>query len=1104
MRNDLTQNFIDAMGANPRTPLQYMIFHFSLGDIYVSDRELIVDGNICLPIVENWGDIITSGSDISDLIQETLELQVSLLNTKPHSFGDNFIYQEPINLKVSIYQTFENLDIIDRALIGVFVIQDHFELSESSRIITLDLVTENMVFSDNIGDILTKENYPNALDSDVNKGIDLIIGSPGEVQTLCVKTPKKCTLKGTILKLNTIANVYENLNDLNFEQVGYIVIEKEILGYASRDEDTFTITERGAFGTIPKEHRTGSEILEYITDHTFIIGKGPLQSISNIKVGGLPFEGNYSTDLTSDVATIVFPTQPQFERFSRSARDIDIEFDTTVIGNNTAWQPHYSYSPDERAKGAVVSKIYPQLAIRQENATEDIGELIRAFLVVEHWATNVYENDVVSVWVEGLGEVGNLSKPNPKDIADLQATINIDHDHVHRTGGIHGHGFNNPSISTVNPAHNHPISATGTTYTDSTGGYSLPHTVYPHFTNVWSHVGTGTRSITFKFSVPSTVTSQRVNIALYAGGVKEAWIYVGNEKVLLVEEWNATTKNVWIDLIPRRTQITFYWTRYTGTVGAKIIIRAFTLESTKPPEVDNRITEIDSSLSNDANVLNQNVGTDGRGIKDSDDVVGLSTGNRPLEDIVTSSSSRSLVESFDLTKHLESINWNWFANREIRLIYNGSTNNADIVITRAYFKGEYREREIVNTNNVTLEPVGSIPNRPDLTIQHILNEIAGMPLSKMESIYDPFYIGGDIPGTQFDIAASKYIDLNYQLDGVISAKDSIGDVLKNILKQCRSRIIWSAGKIKLGLREKAQNWEPIREIGKTDTQLKSIKIEKERVDRLRNDIDLFFNFDRISNNDEEESFNSTVSLKDQNSIDKHGKKKNNKDWFFDLVRSESMARDLLDYYLWRYGESSTIYKFTSYLPHFDIEKGDIVRFTSDFLKTSKVPVRILENKRIFGSGKNNKINTIEFIAESIRLNKIHLVLEDTLNVQGSIDIDYSYNPLFVDEILLEEKLSFSTILNLTDNLTVEESLNTRLDFILNFSDTATLYETFGGNHILNLADNLFLNDSIFYAEALAGFGLDAFGTSPFGSAFQNNIDFQSTLVVEEEIQIIIN
>lgn len=1072
MRNDLTAPFLAAMAAEYRVPIQLVVFHFVLlGDVYLSDRDITVNGILYKGLVENWGELRTSGG--LDDVSGTMEMNLTIWNGGDNPFSEFFLSEDPMNVFVDIYQTFDGLAPEDMAIIGHFVIQDPIEYSENSRLLSLDLVTTNMRYFAQVGSLLTLEDFPYALESDVNKPIGLIVGDCGFVSALCSSTPPRCTQSGSILKLPTIINVLEDLDGLLFPSTGFIQIDAEILAYSSRTSTSFTISIRGYGASIAVDHSDGSEIIRAQVDIEYIVGQGPIDSITQVKVKGQVPTVPYTVHPEENPAVIRFQEQPTYTEFSRGARSTDVDFDATA-GDNTAYQPHYAYDKVFRSYGAIIDKSHRKLSILQQDSALDDGEVVRVFLALEHWATKVYANDICQVFVDGLF-LGNLSKPNPSDIITISGDVDIDHPHDHITGGIHDHNFGNPGLDTYNPSHDHPTSLTSEVKDGSSTGlpYSIP--------------GYSGGSKTFYYAGQYNVISKSIFInfrQLGTGAVTLSWggIFTGGSI-----SWDSSDKAVSQNVnVPASTTSVKLSVASSGVVGSYVKVYEITLTTIKTGYIDYRQTAIDTSHTSTGDVYNQGIDTGSIPIKDKGDVDSLSIANRQLENIATTTSSKPVLEKFDITKHLQNVSWDWLQGKDIDIIYQGSANNAQVVITYAYFEVEYRQKQIRTTDDVSAYVVGSIESRPDAVIQYLLTEKAKVPANKLGSVWRSIPIWYDVEvwddleiwqdegqvagvpfGALFEEASAWFNFRSYTIDGVVKGNLSVKDAIVNLTFQTRSKLQWQSGLAKLVILRKTDNWAIAKELGPEILQLRSLSAERTVSSEIINKIDLFYDLDKLSAVEGEGAYNKTAYETDIVSINKNGEKKGDSLFMFDLIRASSMAEDIVDYYIWLFGETRTLYGFNTYLPNFDIEKSDYVSISSTgFGKLNKLPVTIRDSIRIFGSGKNSSINKISMLGESIRHKDFIDFEEDYIICSDNLDIDFGTDLSFDDIVNISDILSINQGKFFEDEVIFSDSLSSLSIFREQPEETIITQDELSAHHKIVLDDEVIINESFTLAQEL--------------------------------------
>jgi len=1101
MRNDLTADFLAKMANDYRKPIQVAVFHFqNLGDILLSDRDIVIGGKLYKGLIEEWGELSSVGNENSE--SGTMQMTLSIWNGGEEPFSTNFFFENPTDVFVDVYQTFDGLQESDLAIIGHFVAQDPIEYSESSQLVQIDLVTTNMRYFGQVGELLTLNNYPYALVSDVNKSIDLIVGNCGQVKALCSSSPPRATQSGSILKkTGTTLNVQEDsLDDLGFLQAGYLQIDAEILRYNSRTKKSFYITERGVDGTIATDHSDGMVIIQAKKDIEYIVGLGPIASITDVRVKGQIPKESYDVYPNENPAKIVFHRQPTYIEYSKGARNIEVDFDA-VSPNNKAYQPHYSYDRNFRSFGALINKTHSPLAVLQFTPALDDGEVVRAFLAVEHWATDVYNNDRVDVWVDGIGVVGSLARPNPADVAQFKAEVDIDHEHDHVAGGNHDHGFVNPSISNNDLTHGHPESSvSGGTFEDG-GNVGLPYVIYCYDQDHWLQLGYAGYSGIIRQSVRIKFRKVGVGQVHLRGGGS---IYSGN---IMTWAENDMTVDQSIQLYPNTgkaySQLTLY-IRPGGVVGGNITITEMTLITEIAGSIKYGTSNNRAVLAANAIVNKQLVDATGIAIKSKDDVDPLLTANRQLENIVTKSSIRSVVQKFDLTDFLTNISWQWLTNKEVQLRYTGTVDTVDVVVTYIYFDVEYRQKRVTATDEVTATVSGLIENRPDSVIQYLLTEKANVPLGDLSSVFkeipkwddditwndltvwvDEGQVSGDVPlGAAFQEAAKWFHYNNYTIDGVISGSLSVKDAIKKITWQTRSRLIWQNGKAKLAVDMISDSWQFAKDIPISDIQLKSFSAKLSGIDRLYNAIDIFYSFDRITNVKGTDSYNSTASRRDLLSIDKHGERRQDDLFMFDLVRNQAMAESIADYYIWFYGESTTIYSLISYLKHFDLEKSDYVTISSyRFDRIKKLPVVIKEIIRSFGSGKTKRINTFNLLCESIRQVMLNSHQEDIVEVTDALKIIFGFIFHFDDVVNVTDDLLIIGGKGFESEVFITDIFESEIWFKPSLLETVLAVSELTMNLTLALNSSLKVSDDVQVSDE-KGFGAMGFGAPDgFGVKF---------------------
>ncbi|MDH4320854.1 MAG: hypothetical protein OEV73_05070 [Desulfobulbaceae bacterium] len=1008
MRSDLTAGFLAAMSSASRKPRQLLVFHFEAGDVFLSDQEITLGGITYQPLVEDWGELTEAGDPESEVTGGIRQMTITLWNGGNKPFSDHFLGEDPENVDVDLYQWFDGLTDADKALLDRLVVQDPIEFDENSRLLKLDLVSIGMRYDARIGMVLTRDEWPYALEAHLGKTIDMILGAPGQVKTVCAKTAPQATLDGSIISSSITIAVRENLNELGFPAAGEIQIDEEHIYYSARTASAFTASIRGYRSTEKADHSDGAPVIQRIFDHTYLVGQGPLQSITNVKVAGYPAPASiYSVNAASNPARITFNQKPYSVQFAPSSSLENVTFDDVGPGN-TAFQPHNAFDEDANTSSAMISRNYPVLALVQVNANVNLGQIVRARLVVHHWETNYYLNDHVEVWVEGANVIGNLSRPSSDDNLVLKAEVDIDHPHDHETGGQHDHPFADPWIGTNNPSHDHPLAASEGRAGNSEYGSYGPY----GFSSSGGGVSDELLATIWFNNLYHTATSSVINLNIVSTYTGTAQIYY----IKVVTEWGQTV--TFNDLPPDFSgTLTInggswpyiasnqnYWVKVymylyvnNGSISIKIINPLIKYDA-KVSLTDSRTTAVSAYINQSGDVSYTQNDIKGLPIKDKDDVQKLLTDNRPLEILSKQTPTRTIIDKFDLTDFV-SVTWAWYTGRDVQLRYIGTTDDVKIFIPHMYFEVEYRARTRVFSDEVSAEVVGGVlpSNRPDTVIKTLLTGKADLPAELVDT-------------ASFNAAGARFDSLGYALDGILPGSLTVREAIKKICLQSRARFMWSAGLAKLRVRDIQADWSGDRLLLPDNLALRSLTARRTRVDALVNVVELFYGRDHTAAETGREAYTGSVSVRDNLSIQKHGEHANADRWLFDLVADGDQAASLADFYLAALSTPSTIYEFLAYLDQFDLERGDHLQVTSSgFNQMRKTPMEILSADRVFGSGKGRRINRIRikainwfYLLKSLTLNNGVSAIDSLIGVLGKyLELADGVQPVDLLKILIE-------------------------------------------------------------------------------------------------------
>jgi len=1056
-RTDLSAAFKAAYGADFRSPRQLLVFKFpDAGNVYVSDQPLgAADGlaNEYLPIVESWGDLKDSSDPTSTDSGEITQMSLTLWNGGTNPFSDYFLAEYPENVEVELYQWFAGLAESDKAMIDRFVVQDPIEFDEASRLLKLDLVSISVKYDQPVGDILTKEEWPYAADSDIGKGIPVAFGNPGQIPTLKAKTVQKLRLKGSILKNTMSIQVYENLNDLAFPTSGTVLIDEEKIRYSGRTSSALTVIQRG-YLTTAAEHLDKREVIQVITDHTFLLYAGPVAAIFNVQILGYPAPSTiYTVRPDLNPARIIFSEKPWVKKFGESTRFLEMQFDS-VTASNSALQPANAYDAADLATAACIKPSNPVLALLQATTNTNRGEILRAYLAVEHWSSGQILSDFCEVWVSGIGVVGRLSRPNPNDEIEIDADVDVDHGHNHEIGGEHIHNFTQPAIPVTDPQHPHSGSVSGGTVVDGgdmafphveinyhSGPYPPSYTVYIHYLSQGSVIS---KSLRFRANM-----ADYSFVEIYTGYTTFRW------------EYGVSAIDQVLNIAPGVNTIGIHF-GHTNVVGARFQILEATLSTNISGSIYANKTNVTASANGGA-VKDTGV----VGVKEADDVDDLTTANREVNINDQSNPTRTVVNLFDLTNYVN-FNWGWFTGREIRVTYSNYLDNQSIYILHAFFDVEYVPTEVVYSDEVTAEVTSAIDYiRPDLAVKKLLTTRAGAMYDDFDNIHS------------FGNMAFAFGVLGYRLDGLIDAGVTVREAVKQICYQCHSRVFTSSGKIKMVLRTDPTGRRTTANLTASDLQLRSIMVARQPLREVSNKIQLFYKRDWAASDTSSSGYLDSVTKEDAGSISRFGLKTRKDSYNFDLIRDPAMAASVADFYLMSDAWPSAFFTFSAYLKHFSLEKEDILTVSSAFNQMNKVPMVIRSIDRIFGSGKNKSMNLLRIVAENFFYVIVKMSQADTVLIMDALSMMITEIGEYAEALHIIDNLIAQLDLRKADEAILSEALLSVWEIRKELAEAVTASAAVLTDSAFPRADSVSFSD-ITETWSVYGFGSGGFGIIPFG------------------------
>lgn len=1027
------------------------VFHFpKAGDKYLSDQALgAADGlsNEYEALIEDWGNLADSGSPRDPYSGEIRQMSVSIWNGGSPPFSDCFHEEDPENVVVDLYQWAKGLPESSMAIIDRFVCQDPISTDEVSRLLRLDLVSLPMRYDGPVGDVIKLQDWPNCKEEDLGKYVQAVIGSPGYVRSLCVRTAPKATLCGSILDDTTEIVANEDLDAEGFDQAGTIQIGSERITYSSRTDFSFFISQRGAGGTIAAEHLNQEEIQQHVGDFTYVFSVGPVSGIGNLKVAGALAPGSiYTAYPELNPARVVFSEKPYGLDYSRGSSFLEMQFDA-VAADNTAVQPHLAYDDAAVTSAAEINEDNARLSLTQVTANPDRGEIIKVYLAVEWWASSsALMHDRVKVTLAGA-VLGYLEWPSQSDEVTIDAEVDIDHGHTHSISGEHTHTFTDPTVATNESAHGHASSG-------------LSDQIRVHANAQLSLSGGQEGTVTFRgpdshsSATLHCRTSPNTGCEVFIGG---SWRAVGSG-----DSYTAVTVGTGtISLKFRNT------TWFGGTQMIYEIFIDYVLTSSIQPAYTGVTAAVATS---GANALD----TD----KDQTDVDDMSSENRELILNQATTATKSVVELFDITSTVNQ-DWSWFTGKGVKIEYEGDVDDQSVYILHTFFDVEFRRVERLFSDDVTADIEGLIDDedgtytgtpgalitRPDHVRRYLLQARGGLP-------------GDLIDSASFDEAGARYAEKDYVFDGVIDGQMTVREAEKKLARECRSRWFWDAGKAMIRFREKMADWT----IGKTIVsstgalRIKGASMERKAIRDMLNRVNVYYYRDWSQDTTGIEAYLGTASDQDNESISAHGVREDPEGFMFDLVRNTPMANDLADFYK-EAGALSTFYALEAFLPYIDLQKEDYIRLTHSFTHLQKAAMRIASVERVFGSGKAGRMNMLRIVAETwYRLIQVakedRVTVSDILNIEMVMGLDFNTGVRVTDSILFGFEYD--------ETVSVADALSIVMTWVLTADESVTVTDSLAFDMQIALGDSVEVHD---WLDSVIGhgYGQGGYGQSPYGS-----------------------
>jgi hypothetical protein len=252
------------------------------------------------------------------------------------------------------------------------------------------------------------------------------------------------------------------------------------------------------------------------------------------------------------------------------------------------------------------------------------------------------------------------------------------------------------------------------------------------------------------------------------------------------------------------------------------------------------------------------------------------------------------------------------------------------------------------------------------------------PADAITSVLGIIGIAGAIDAATFATAKTWFTNNGYFFNGFIPGNMRCREVLSAMCQQCRARLVYNGGLVKLIIRKALADKDINHHFTAASTQQKSIGVTRQSVRDVLNKVQI-----RYAATDVLASYTAVKEVKDQSSIDKFGLQEAVLDFY--LVNDATMATALANFYIADWAIPSALVTFNSYLEAFPLEFDDVVVLHTEFSKFKAIKGDITGLTRVFGSGKNRSINLIKITIRA----SINAVVEAGLADIITVEDDFS-------------------------------------------------------------------------------------------------------------------
>ena len=302
----VNQNFA-AAAAGHQPACILAVFHFSSGDVFISDRTVTPAGGPAFSgLVTNWA--VPAGSYKGLFSIAIPEIEIEIANTGNPPFSDSIESNDVENTEIELFTWFEGTDYADKEAIGKFKISasnsgygiGSAAVSYGDNSVRLHLAGTFKGRDRQIGTVISRDIWPNAEPHAIGKAENIIYGSVQNVPCPAVSAGAVTTLVCDITPSQT-DGIELSLapGEMAFPSSGVVQVGEERISYTGFSGKILTGVSRAAEGTQAFSHNKGAKVFEVLSSYDYLVAGHPVQSIGNVYVDGIRVTSGV-TILTND------------------------------------------------------------------------------------------------------------------------------------------------------------------------------------------------------------------------------------------------------------------------------------------------------------------------------------------------------------------------------------------------------------------------------------------------------------------------------------------------------------------------------------------------------------------------------------------------------------------------------------------------------------------------------------------------------------------------------------------------------------------------------------------------------------------------------------